>query len=357
MTQSLDSSAAAGLLVDQAWEAYNAGRFQEALSAAGRAAEAATRLDDQVLLVQALDVEGWALYILGDAAGALARCTQILGMAEDPATRGRLDHPDAARMVARAYWHWVGCARFITSIPLRDLFGVLDAAERWLAATGHRDWRAAILSERARVHAQLGEWDAAVASAQEALAMELHHPDSPGYSLVSCRWSLGDFLIDAGRAAEAVPYFQAVLDDPDSATWDQYRGHEGLARCALAAGDLAAARREARRAVQLAEPLGDDALCTSLGALAGACRAQGDLEAAWQAAACRLEAAVRIGGHYRPWQATLGAVDIALDRADHATARQLLDDLDIHAEAMDTATGSTTHTTKAASRRQRLAQA
>ena len=76
-------------------------------------------------------------------------------------------------------------------------------------------------------------------------------------------------------------------------------------------------------AVQLAEALGDDALCTSLGALARACRAGGDLEAAWQAAARRLEAAGRIGDQYRPYQAVLDAVDIALDRGDHAAAGRL----------------------------------
>ena len=345
---------AAGLLVDRAWDAISAGRYQEALSAAGRAAEAAGQIDDLVLLVRALDVEANTLNLIGDATAALARYTRILGLAQDPASRHRLDDPDAARVVARAHWDWVGAARYLTSIPLRDLFGVLDAAERWVAATGHRDWRASILAERADLHALLGEYEAAVAAAQEALADKIRHPDAPGYGLTDHRYTLGDILCDAGRAAEAVPYYQAILAEPDAGPWERFRAHEGLSWCAVDAGDLVAARREARLAVQLAEALGDDALCSSLGVLARACRAAGDLEAAWQAAVRRLEPAGRIGDHYRPYQAAIDAADIALDRGDHAAAGRLLDELDQHARAMDTATGTTTHTAQAARLRQRL---
>ena len=138
--------AAAGLLVDQSDAAYGEGRYGEAAAAAGRAVQAARHLDDLVLLVRALRMEAAALSMLGDDAAALARFTEILGLAQDPANSARLDHPDAADAIARAHWDWVECARFLTSIPVRDLFGVLDAADRWLAATGHRHWRAAVLS-------------------------------------------------------------------------------------------------------------------------------------------------------------------------------------------------------------------
>ena len=353
MTEDLGSEAAR-LLVDRAWEAYAEGRWQEALSAAGRAAEAATRLDDLVLLVRALSVEGEILNMTGDFAGGLARYTRILALAEDPATSHCLNDDDAARTVASARWNWVACARYITSIPVRDLFGVLDAADRWLDVTGHRDWRASVLSERADVHAALGEWDAAIACANEALLAKLRHPDAAGYNVAAYRHALGEILIDGGRAAEAVPHFRATLDDPRTDLWDQHRSHQGLAECALAAGDLVAAEREMRRAVQRAESLGDDELCNSLGVLARVCQAAGDLTAAWQAAARRLEVAGRIGGHHRPYQAARVAVDIALDRADYATARRLLDDLDVHARAMDAATATTTCAAEVAERRQRL---
>jgi tetratricopeptide (TPR) repeat protein len=348
-------SRAAGLLVDEADGAYAQGRYRHAVAAASRAVDAAGQLDDPVLLVRALRIEASALRMLGDSAAALARYTRILGLAEDPATAGRLDHPDAARAVARAYWGWVDCAQYLTSIPVRELFRVLDAADRWLTAAGHRDWRASILLERALVHARLREMDAAVAAAEEALAVAVQHPHAPGFTLGSFRFQLGDILRAAGRAAEAAPLYQAVLADPDSPSWDRYVAHEGLARCALAAGDLDAARREARTAVALAEQLGDVALCVSLEALAEVCRAAGDLDAAWQVATRYLEAAGRVGGHERPFFAARVAADIALDRADLAAARQLISELDEHAAARDAAAGTDTRVGEAVERRQRLA--
>ena len=71
-------------------------------------------------------------------------------------------------------------ARFAGGIPVRELFQVLEAGDRWLTATGHRDWRASILAQRAQVHSDLGETEAAVAAAEEALAVKVQHPDSPG---------------------------------------------------------------------------------------------------------------------------------------------------------------------------------
>ena len=292
---------------------------------------------------------------MGDHPAALARYTQILGLAEDPATGGRLDDPQAAQAVAAAHWSWVESARFVTGIPVRELFGVLEAADRWLAATGHPDWRAAILAQRAQVHRTLGERGAAVTAAEEALALALQHPDAPGYALSTYRYWLGDVLRDAGRAAEAAPHYQAILADPAAGPWDRFVAHQGLARCALAAGDLETARREARTAVLLAEPLGDNALCNALDALAAACRAAGDLAEAGQAAARYLEAAGRVGGHYRPYYATRTAVDVALDRGDLPAARQLLGELDEHAAAMDASRGTTSYTSETAQRRQRLA--
>jgi len=346
---------AAGLLVDEAWAAYSEDRYQEALAAASRAVEAAGQLDDLVLLARALWIEASTLQLLGDDAAALARFTQILAMADDPATSSRLDHPDAAMAVFSAYRNWTESARHLTGIPVRELFGVLEAGERWLTATGRRDWRASLLLQRALVHHRLGERDAAVAAAEEALAAAIQHPDAPGNTLNSFRFELGDILRDAGRSAEAAPHYQAVLDDPGANPYARSVGHQGLARCALAAGDAAAARRQARSAVLLAEPLGDDALCNPLDVLAQACRDDGDLDAAWQAAARRLEAARRIGGHYRPYYAARTAVDIALDRGDLPTARQLLGELDEHAAALDPTTGDTTYTSEAEQRRQRLA--
>jgi tetratricopeptide (TPR) repeat protein len=346
---------AAGKLVDEAWAAYRGGRLQQALAAADRAIEAAEQLDDLVLLVRALEVQGAILRITGDATAALGRYTKIMALTEDPASSSRLDHPLAAQAIADAYCSWVAAARFVAGIPVRELFRVLDVAERWLTATGHRDWRANILLQRAMIHNKLDEIEAAVAAAEEALALAIQHPNAPGYSLNSFHYQFADILMRAARAAEAKVHYQAVLDDPDVDPWERCYAHEGLARCAMAAKDLGAARREARTAVLLAEPLGDDTLCISLDVLAAACLADGDLEAAWQAAIRYHEAADRIGSHYRLYFAVRLAADVALDRADLSEARRLSEELAEHAVALDTDTGGSTFASETAQRRRRLA--
>jgi tetratricopeptide (TPR) repeat protein len=349
------SAAAADRLVSQAWTAYGADRYQEAAAAAARAVDVAGQLGDPVLLVRALRIGATAQSVLGDDAAALACYTQILGLADDPATRGRLEGPSAAEAVAVAYWSWVRCARSLPGISVPELHQVLDAAERWLDAAGHRDWRASVLFERAFTFEMLGDREAAVAAAEEALAVALQHPGAPGYALSGFRFGLGDFLRAAGRPAEAAPHYRAVLGDAAVSGWDRSAAHEGLARCALAAADLATALREARAVA--GGSLGDDALCTSLDVLAEVHRAAGDTGAAWQAATGYLAAAGRIGGHYRPYFATRLAVDVALDRSDLATAQRLLGSLDEHARALDAGTSTTRWTAETARRHQRLAEA
>ena len=57
---------AGGLLVNEAWRAYEEGRYQQAQSAARRAVDAAMELDDVTLLVRGLRVEADSLTHLGD---------------------------------------------------------------------------------------------------------------------------------------------------------------------------------------------------------------------------------------------------------------------------------------------------
>jgi len=347
---------AAGLLISQAWEAHDQGRYGTARAAAARAVQAARQLDDPVLLVRALSVEGGALDMLGDKAAALARYTQILGLAEDPATRGRLEHPDAAWAVANAHMHWVESARLAGGVPVRALFGVLDAGEDYLQAIGRPQWRAGLLLQRALTHRRLGEWDEAVAYAEEALA--LYQDDAPGYTHATYRWQLGYMLRSAGRPGEAEPYYQAILDDPDTYNpSDRKVALQGLARCALERGDLAAARRHALAAVREAEPLGDDSLFDALATAVAVHRAEGDLDAAAVAAGRLLEVARRLGGHYKLYFAVRDVVDVALDQGDLGQARELLAELGEHADALAAADATTTWAGELASRRERLSQA
>jgi hypothetical protein len=196
--------------------------------------------------------------------------------------------------------------------------------------------------------------DAAVAAAEEALAA--YQPDAPGTDLASLQFTLGAILRDAGRSGEAEPHYQAILDDPDSTPFGRKVAYQGLAWSALDRDDTEAAGRHAKAAVRLAETLGDDALTGALDVFIEACRAGGDLDAAWQAATRLREATGRIGGHNRPYFAVRAALDVALDRGNLAVAEDLLAELDGHAAALDADTRNTAFADEVAQRRERLNQ-
>lgn len=347
------STRAVELLVDEAWEGIGQDRYPRALAAASRAVRIAEQLDDPALLVRSLVVEACALREMGDHVGALARHTRVLGMVETPSVRDRIDQGDVAHDVARAYLDWVAAARFVTGIGPRQLFTVLDAADNWLTATGHRAWRAGILHHRAALHRRLGEVDQAIGVAQEALAA--YEEGGPGYTHATYRWELGDLLREADRHDEAVPYYQAILDDPGSRGRGRTAALEGLTRCALAAGDLVTARRHAEAAVRQAEQVGDNALSGALATLIATCMAEGDTAAAVDAVATRLEIARRLGGHHELYYAVRDGVDVALERGDRDTAASLLAALDSHAAVLDTDNGNTVLTAEALRRHALLA--
>src|SRR5262252_8520903 len=141
-------------LIDQAWESLHEGRYGTGMAAADRAVDLAEQSDDPTLLVQALSVRGSLLQLLGRYAAALVDNTRVLSVVEDPATARRLEPDRADRAIAQAYMWWTVSARFAGGVPVAGLFEVLDAAERWLAATGHPDWRSGVLTQRSTVH----EW-------------------------------------------------------------------------------------------------------------------------------------------------------------------------------------------------------
>lgn len=291
--------------------------------------------------VASLAAEAAALAARGDHPAAMTRYTRVLAMAAAGTTRD-------AWTVASAHLHWVESARF-SGVPLRSLFAVLDAAERYLESVGHPEWRSGLLAQRAATHKELAEWDQAEAFAEEAL--EAYVPGAPGTTLATLRYRLGDILRGAGRPTEAMPHFEAVLDDPAT----RYKALVGLTHCALNRMHRRTALRHATAAVREAEPLGDEALRLPLHALVAAQRALGDGEAATATATRYVECARRLGSPYVIFFALRSATDVALDRRDLASGRDLLADLDRQAVVLDDANGHTRRSAEAAKRHRRLA--
>ena len=247
-------------------------------------------------------------------------------------------------------------ARLMKDVSTEGLLTVLAEGEAYVRSIGRPGWRAGLLQQKARVLNNLGRRDEAIGVAEEALSLELRDGGGPGSRLPCHRWSLGDLLRNAGRHDDARGHYQAVVDDSTCHPYDRMAAVQGLARCALAAGDAALARKHAAEAVRLSEGMGDNALAPPLAALVAACLAEGDLPAARAAAERSLQGARRLGDAYRLYFALRNAADVALDEKDAARARAFVDEAEPHAEALDRQRGSTTFRGDIQRLRERLAK-
>ncbi len=349
--------AAVQLLIDEAWSLHRDDRYPDALRAAEQALRAAEELGDEAMVVKTSVVEAVMCGMLGDHARALARYTRVIATSRDPVRSSALAAAGVDWYVAKAWFNWVDSARFLPEVSATDLLGVLEEAEAWLAATGHRPWRSATCHLRARVLDHMGRTKEALAHAEEGLSLQLAHPVSPGYTLATHRCTVGHLLWRLGRHDEAGPHYRNVLDDPGSDDHGRKVAEQGLSRCATGAGDHDTAARHARRAVELAEAMGDDALTGALDALTDALIAAGDVTAASAVATRRLDAARRVGGEYGLYFALRGSFDVALRQGELQTAADLLAEARPLAAAIDRSRANHAKADEIAKREGRLAEA
>ncbi len=342
------------LLIREANDLRKAGRYRESQRVAEHARDAARGIGSVDLEVRATERLADALRMQGDFEGALAQYTRIFGVAQDPVHARAMDQESVRWSVALAWMHWVGCAEFLSQIEVAKLHRVLDEGEAWLRGVGKAHWRAGLLQQRARVLETQGQGEKAVGYAEEAVALARRHPEAPGGTLASYRWVLGNLLRDLGRPSDAIRHYQDVLDDPRSILHDRFAAHVGLGHCALAEQDASGAMRHARNAVEIAEGLGDDALCPALELRVAACRQGGDRDGARQAVEQYLRNARRLGSEYRLYYALRDGADVALDDGDRVQATVLLAELGPLAQAMDRRTGTSSYTQEFARRRTRF---
>ena len=350
---SRQSAAARRVVVDaliaQSEASGEEGRLAGAVAAAERAVAAAEHTGDGGLLIRALDQERRARRSKGDYAGTLIVATRILASAEVPGRSGEV----ADRAIANAYLEIALSGRLHGLTPAGELLKVLDAADRWLIAAGHQDWRPAVIIERAELYRALGDIDTALSLAQEAVAA--YHPGVPGFSGASYLNCLGILLGLAGRPDEAAAQFLTIADDSMTHVIDRAVAHKQLAEAAHTAGRASDAARHAETAAALATGCGDPIAASALGVLARIRLGSHDLDGAIQAAEQGLAAARRSGELSSCYYAAKVAADVALDSGDLSVARQLVAELREHARALDAAQASSAFGAEVAARRRRLA--
>lgn len=333
----ISEARAVELLLEQSIRFFKEGRFADALHTAEKASAGAQRLGDVGLQVRAARLEAGALELLGRHGDALTRYSWILGIAENPAHRAALAGDNVAQAVVTAFMSWSNCALYLPAMRVDQLFQVLDAGERFTRAIGKPTWRAGLLQMRAKVLQNLGRVEEAIGFAEEGLALELRDRHTPGPTLGTHRWGLGDLLRDANRFDDARRLYKAVLDDADAGPYDRFIALRGLHAGALAAKETSKARPLAEEAVRLAEPMGDEALSGALEDLTNSCLALGDLPAARAASDRHTDLARNLGGPINLLAAYYCAAKVALAERDAPRARAHLAEAQPHAEALDRA--------------------
>lgn len=326
----------------EARSASEKGRHAEAAKLSVKAREAAKEAGDRWLGVRAEYLEAVALERLGKWADATSRYAAVRDAAADPAewTEGAV--AGAAFEIAAAHIDWVRCARFSPEVQTVKLLAVLDAGEAYVRGIGKPSWRAGMLRQRANVLDLLGRRDPAIAAAEEALALKTRDAYGPGGTLNAHRWKLGDMLRRAARPKDAMPHYQAVLDDERSAPFDRSVALQGLARCYLAVGHMGYARSHGEEAVHLAAGLGESALAPVLATFIDVTLTEKDLPSARTASNWMLETARNTGGSYPLYFALRQAARVALAEKDGPRARALVAEAAPLAEAIDRSRGRKT---------------
>jgi hypothetical protein len=338
------------------------GRFAEALALVTPLAESAraraTRTGADVLAaIEATITESILCIRVGDSATALARSTWALGVACDPLHRARFNSDGAAWTITRAFLAWCEPARNHAEVSYEAIVSVIEEAERFLVATGHRNWRAGVLAEQAAMLVARERHAEAVPLWREAAALKLRFPDAPGMTHATILRNLGRTLDDSGDVEAAAVVLRDFFALPGLPLTDQLAGHLSLGHNALRRGAADEAVRCANAALDLAELFGEPQLFGALGLAVDARLATGDGAGARLAANRMLELALRIGDPGDQFNAVQDNFDVAMHEHDLEDARARLNELDARADALDRRIGSPTYRGRVEERRTRLAAA
>ena len=222
---------------EHAWELYNAHRFTEAVTAAGRAVAIREALGAPAPLAQALVTLSWHSYISGDVAvaGALAdRAVHVLGPAAPPAA------------VASVRAH----RGVLLVLADREEEGLAELAvvQELAADLGARDLAALCLNYRGQAATYLGD-----ANGLDLVRRGIAEARAAGHDEYEARGYTGmvKALIRLGRTAEVLRWVEEGLDRTSRADFHShaYMLEAHRHRLAVQRGDWAAAEAGLRELV------------------------------------------------------------------------------------------------------------
>jgi tetratricopeptide (TPR) repeat protein len=328
-----------------------AGEYAAGLAASQSAAARARDIGSVGLELRAARIEASLLSLMSRKKESMARLDWALAVAGGERLPADLTELRVAHAVVACHLDWVETAGWV-GIAKEERLRVLDRAEDLLKELGRPEWRTGVASMRSTLMRSMGRLDEAIALGEEAI--RCFTTGAPGSTLASYRQQHADALLDAGRLDSAEVQYMAIMMEPGRAVRDEKSALVGLARCALRRGDAIVARSHAEKALTIARPLGDGAMCGALDILMQALKAAGELDHAAAVADQYIERARRAGEKGRLFYALRSQIDISFEREDDEGARAWLEEAAIVASALDRATGGDVYGKQVRTRRARL---
>jgi tetratricopeptide (TPR) repeat protein len=321
-------------VLEEATRLERSGDFAGSLAQIAPLAESA-RASADVLWASELSLrESRLLTLTGDAEQALLRVDWVMVRASAPEHREVFAQEKAARTVAMSFLLFANAAKDELRMSFQETLGVLAEADRFLEQVNRLEWKAGVCSERAGIYERMGRWQEAVEEGRLAIELKLRCPSAPSHALGAMQRSLARRLQHVGQAEEAKQLLLSLRQTEVYSVLEQLGVECELGHLALQLGDLELAEPAAARALALSEGMGANQRIAAAGLAVEVFLALQRLPEASSAAKEVRAAASQLGSSAALFAAAQDEFDVAFARGEAARAKELLAEMETHAQAL-----------------------
>lgn len=191
-------------LMRRARTLFDENKDKNAIKYATLAVEAARKMHDTSAEINATFLAGRILTVLEEYEQAFVKFTWILTQIENSPAGIDLTNRTTVTSVIRSFRYWVEVAAELPSFIEKNADDTFEACERYIAATGIKDFEAEFLHVKSIALKSLRRYQQAIIVAEEGLALKRLKPDLPGCDLYHYLQVYGDILAHLGRNDEAL---------------------------------------------------------------------------------------------------------------------------------------------------------
>lgn len=314
----------------QADEAYRLAQYEAAESLYSEAARLADAHADWPLRIRLHFWLAWSRQMQPRYEAAMTTYAWLISLAHDPEAAPAIAGDEGSlRLLAQSYPNLASCGRFLTSLSLDRLHGVLDDGEAFLREIDHPEWVHEIRYIRGSLLRDAGRYAEARQEIEASVALKRRTSDTVGYTLNGRLCSLGDTLRRLGDHRAAAVAYREVWDGDRSGPYERVWAAQGLAYAEWGVGNLVGAEHRANAAVAGASQMESATIrSTSYEVLVDVLLAAGKVAGLSSAAAGKWRWGRRGSGYdhfYVPYQ--LARVRMALARSALGLSANLNDPL------------------------------